>query len=82
MAAFLGGETVAGGKMKTTGTESWSSPNTGATNSSEFTALYSSFRGKGGFIPSSNGLYYFGAAQRMTMWMPGRGICDSTGTIG
>lgn len=55
LAEFLGGETVAGGKMKTTGTESWSSPNTGATNSTGFTAFYSSFRGKSGFIPSSNG---------------------------
>jgi uncharacterized protein (TIGR02145 family) len=35
----LGGETVAGGKMKATGTSLWQSPNTDATNSAEFTAL-------------------------------------------
>lgn len=52
---FLGGETVAGGKMKIADIRSWPGPNTGATNSSGFTALYSSFRGKGGFIPSDNG---------------------------
>jgi uncharacterized protein (TIGR02145 family) len=41
---FLGGESIAGGSMKTTGTIEagtglWFAPNTGATNSSGFTAL-------------------------------------------
>ncbi|MGB2763263.1 MAG: FISUMP domain-containing protein [Candidatus Aminicenantaceae bacterium] len=36
---YLGGVTVAGGKMKETGLSHWNSPNTGATNESDFTAL-------------------------------------------
>jgi uncharacterized protein (TIGR02145 family) len=37
--AYLGGQSIAGGKMKETGTVHWNSPNTGATNECGFTAL-------------------------------------------
>ena len=36
---YLGGATIAGGKMKDTGTTFWNAPNTGATNISGFTGL-------------------------------------------
>jgi uncharacterized protein (TIGR02145 family) len=50
---YLGGWTIAGGKMKTTGTAEtstglWISPNSGATNSSGFSGVPSGRKGEGG----------------------------------
>ncbi len=48
LTTFLGGESVAGGKMKAT--TLWNSPNTGATNSSGFTGLPGGIRNRFGSI--------------------------------
>jgi uncharacterized protein (TIGR02145 family) len=58
LTTYLGGASGAGGKLKETGTVHWSSPNTGATNESGFTALPGGCRyGNGSF--TDFGLYGF-----------------------
>lgn len=44
LTTFLGGATVAGGKMKESGLDHWLTPNTGATNESGFTGIPGGFR--------------------------------------
>jgi uncharacterized protein (TIGR02145 family) len=48
LTTYLGGESIACGIMKETGTTHWLSPNTSATNESGFTALPSGYRDYGG----------------------------------
>lgn len=55
LTTFLGGTTVAGGKMKATGTSLWRSPNIDATNSSGFTGLPGGYRTNDGTFVSIGG---------------------------
>ncbi|MCF8358948.1 MAG: fibrobacter succinogenes major paralogous domain-containing protein [Prolixibacteraceae bacterium] len=64
---YLGGESVAGGKLKEAGTTHWDSPNTGATNETDFTSLpggfcnNDEFNGVGGYGYWWSTLEIFGA---------------------
>jgi uncharacterized protein (TIGR02145 family) len=49
LTTYLGGENIAGGKLKEKGTSHWISPNLDATNESGFTALPTGIRGSYGF---------------------------------
>jgi uncharacterized protein (TIGR02145 family) len=54
---YLGGEPFAGGKMKSTGTQYWWSPNTDATNESGFSGLPGGLRDVNG---SFDGIALYG----------------------
>ena len=54
----LGGSSIAGGKMKESGTNHWNSPNTGATNSSGFTSLPSGYKNNYGMLVGSTAMFW------------------------
>jgi uncharacterized protein (TIGR02145 family) len=60
LSTYLGGISVAGGKLKESGTTHWSSPNTGATNESGFAAFPGGFRLTNGSFSNiqNNGSYW------------------------
>ena len=56
---FLGGDHIAGGKLKYTGGEVWKSPNYGATNEFGFSGLPAGYRDGWGTFSSLSELAYF-----------------------
>ncbi len=61
---YLGGANVAGGEMKEAGTAHWASPNTGATNSSGFTALPGGYRDYyGSFNNLADDAYFWSSSE-------------------
>ncbi len=85
---FLGGTSVAGGKMKATGmietsTGLWQSPNTGATNENGFTAVPAGFRSIGGaFFYIGGGGFWWSSSEGSTDNALGRGIDYGYGVVG
>ena len=68
---YLGGTSVAGGKMKEEGYEHWNNPNTGATNESGFTALPGGYRGNyNGHYYNMGGIGYFWSSSMSSMGYP------------
>lgn len=69
---YLGGEAIAGGKLKEAGLGHWADPNTGATNSSGFTALPTGFRSRDGSFSGLSGFGYYWSAsenyQQTSAW--------------
>ena len=64
---YLGGESVAGGKLKEAGTLHWASPNTGATNETGFTGLPGGLRGPNGtFYATGLDGYWWSSTQYNT----------------
>lgn len=64
LTTFLGGLSVAGGKMKSTGTSLWLAPNAAATNESGFTGLPGSYRGNGGaFMPIGTNAFWWSSSE-------------------
>lgn len=67
LASYLGGTSVAGGKMKEAGLLHWSDPNSGATNSSGFTGLPGGKRYWGGFVYMNGNGYWWSSSQFVGM---------------
>ena len=63
---YLGGEDIAGGKMKVTGTTLWEVPNQGATNESGFTALPGGYRSSASGVET--GPYSFDSVGSISIW--------------
>jgi uncharacterized protein (TIGR02145 family) len=62
LTTYLGGESVAGGKMKSLGIAYWNDPNTGATNESGFSTLPGGYRNNdGGFAGIGNDAFFWSA---------------------
>jgi uncharacterized protein (TIGR02145 family) len=83
LTTFLGGQNVAGGKMKSIGTSLWQSPNTAATNESGFTGLPAGYRGNGGsFLYFGYSGLWWSSSETSTTNAWYRGLSSNDGDAG
>ena len=69
LSSFVGGLSVAGGKLKEVGTTHWASPNNGATDDVGFTALPGGYRADIGFTNSTGGRgNWWTSTENVTDW--------------
>jgi uncharacterized protein (TIGR02145 family) len=71
--SYLGGELIAGGKLKETGTAHWQSPNTGATNETGFSALPDGYRNYSSFVSIQLTCYFWSSSQDLSVPVQGLG---------
>jgi len=65
---YLGGEDIAGGKLKEEGTAHWKSPNKGATNETGFSAVPGGYRANdGGFGDIGENCYWWSATENFSI---------------
>ena len=82
LGTLLGGNAVAGGKMKTTGTTRWMTPNSSATNESGFAGLPGGYRGlSGGFFNVGNNVMWWSATQASSTSARYRNLLASSGSL-
>jgi uncharacterized protein (TIGR02145 family) len=83
LTTFLGGEGIAGGKLKEAGTTHWYSPNTGATNETGFTALPGGYRGfSGTFSLIGSYGYWWSSSENSTNYAWDRNMSYSDSSVG
>jgi len=76
---YLGGENIAGGKLRETGITHWEKPNSGATNESGFTTLPAGYRNNHGAFAN---IGFFGFWWSATENVPTASWCRTMGCSG
>lgn len=71
---YLGGNNIAGGKLKSIGTTQWTEPNTDATNETDFSAISGGWRNHsgGGYSDLGTHSYYWSTTQQLSNLMSRR----------
>ena len=84
LTTYLGGESVAGGKMKAVGTTYWNSPNTAATNESSFSVLPGGYRDfDGSFLNIRSNAFFWSATENaiLNFYAWSRNLYDNNGNV-